>query len=149
MSTKPKGVVCYSANELNHFYIKGDGSNTEILMGYETTANDTELPMYIKSSAISIMRGVAKTNLQGALNSIETNHSTLDVAVSNIEFNLNSEITTARANETTNATAVTTEQTRALAAESAITTTIDGLNISVSATVAALDTAITNGIYMT
>jgi hypothetical protein len=24
MSTKPKGIVCYSADELNHFYIKGD-----------------------------------------------------------------------------------------------------------------------------
>jgi hypothetical protein len=51
---------------------------------------------------------------------------------------------TARANETTNATAVTTEQTRALAAESAIITTIDGLNTSVAAAIAALDTEVTN-----
>jgi hypothetical protein len=92
MSTKPKGVVCYSANELNHFYIKGDGANAEILIGYETTADDTELPMYIKSSSISIMRGVAKTNLQTALTTIETNHTTLDTAVSSIETNLNNEI---------------------------------------------------------
>ena len=90
MSTKPHGIACYSANDLNHFYIKGDGAKTEMLMGYETTADDTELPMYIKSSSISIMRGVTKANLQGALTSIETDHTSLDTSVSTIETNLNS-----------------------------------------------------------
>ena len=117
MSTKSHALVCYSDNDLNHFYVKGDGANTEMLMGYETTADDTELPMYIKTSSLSIMRGAAKVNLQTTLTTIETNHSTLDASVSTIETNLNNEITTARANETTNATAITTEQTLALAAK--------------------------------
>jgi hypothetical protein len=142
MSTKPKGIVCYSADELNHFYIKGDGANSEMLVGYETTADDTELPIYLQSSTISILRGAVKKTLQSELDNIETTASGLDVAVENNETNLNTEIATARANETTNATAITTEQTRALAAESTITTTIDGISTSVGTTMTALQASI-------
>jgi hypothetical protein len=109
--SKPKGLASYSQNELNCYYGKGNGTNTEWLMGYKTVSNSTKLPIYLECDSLSIIRGVAKVSLQNELDNMDTTIGGLDVAVSNNEALIISEAATARANETANASAITTEQT--------------------------------------
>ena len=145
MSTKPKGVVVYSADELKHFYIKGNGLNTEMEIGFEQTSDSSGLPIFINNESIYIMRPVfGKRELQSTLSSLETAIETLDLTVnSNTDF-MDLEAATRAAETAANVTAITTEQTARIAGDSNLQTTIDGLSTSIGTTIATIQGDITN-----